>query len=134
MATGLDQPTRRRGTNAVPGLFRAAVAADLALRFLLKTRPYETTPGDADAEFEQAVKDFGAVLAKPGPKPKHRLRQLVQAVYPAVSEAHDDLPIRICYFDGINTNLDRDLEIFLALARAYQRRKKHPRAYPDYFD
>ena len=59
---------------------------------------------------------------------------ICEAVYPAVSEACDDLPIRMCYFDGVNTNLDRDLEIFLELTRAYQRRKKHPRVYPDYFD
>ena len=59
---------------------------------------------------------------------------ICEAVYPAVSEACDDLPIRMCYFDGVNTNLDRDLEIFLELTRAYQRRKKHPRVYPDCFD
>ncbi len=59
---------------------------------------------------------------------------ICEAVYPAVSQAHDDLPIRICYFDGVNTNIDRDLEIFLDLARAYQRRKKHPRVYPKHFE
>ncbi len=58
---------------------------------------------------------------------------ICEAVYPAVSEAIDDLPIRICYFDGVNTGVDRDLEIFLDLARAYQKRKKHARVYPDYF-
>ncbi len=36
----------------------------------------------------------------------------------------------LCYFDGANTNLDRDLEIFLDLARAYQKRKRHQRDYP----
>ena len=59
---------------------------------------------------------------------------ICEAVYPAVSEAHDDLPIRICYFDGVNTNIDRDLEIFLDLARAYQRRKRPPRTYPACFE
>ena len=59
---------------------------------------------------------------------------ICEAVYPTVSEAHDDLPIRICYFDGVNTNIDRDLEIFLDLARAYQRRKRHPRTYPACFE
>ena len=57
-----------------------------------------------------------------------------EAVYPAVSADHDDMPMRIFYFDKLNTNIDRDLEIFLDLARAYQRRKRHPRDYPDYFD
>ncbi len=59
---------------------------------------------------------------------------ICEAVYPAVSAAHDDLPIRICYFDGVNTNIDRDLEIFLELARAYQKRKKHARTYPKWFE
>ena len=59
---------------------------------------------------------------------------ICEAIYPAVSTACDDMPIRICYFDGVNTNIDRDLEIFLDLARAYQRRKRRPRTYPDYFD
>jgi len=59
---------------------------------------------------------------------------ICEAVYPAVSEAHDDFPVRICYFDGVNTTIDRDLEIFLDLARAYQRRKKHARTYPDCFE
>ena len=57
-----------------------------------------------------------------------------EGIYPAISESHDGLPIRTCYFDGANTNIDRDLEIFLDLARAYQKRKKIPRIYPDYFD
>jgi len=57
-----------------------------------------------------------------------------EAVYPAVSAAHDDLPIRVFYFDGVNTNVDRDLEIFLDLARSYQKRKKHRRVYPAYFE
>jgi len=58
---------------------------------------------------------------------------ICEAVYPAVSEAHDDLPIRTFYFDGVNTNIDRDLEIFLDLARAYRSRKRKPRVYPGYF-
>lgn len=57
-----------------------------------------------------------------------------EAVYPAVSGAHDDIPIRIFYFDGVNTNVERDLEIFLQLTRSYQSRKKHARVYPAYFE
>ncbi|MBI5864403.1 MAG: hypothetical protein HZB38_07840 [Planctomycetes bacterium] len=56
-----------------------------------------------------------------------------EAVYPAVSADHDQLPIRSLYFDKVNTHIDRDLEIFLDLARAYQRRKHRTRVYPDYF-
>lgn len=56
-----------------------------------------------------------------------------EAVYPALSADHDDLPIRSLYFDKVNTQIDRDLEIFLDLARAYQGRKRRPRVYPAYF-
>ena len=56
-----------------------------------------------------------------------------EAVYPAVSADHDDLPIRSLYFDKVGGHIDRDLEIFLDLARAYQRRKRQVRNYPDYF-
>lgn len=58
---------------------------------------------------------------------------ICEAIYPAVSADHDNLPIRVLYFDGANTNIDRDLDIFLDLARAYQRRKRHPRTYPGAF-
>jgi predicted nucleotide-binding protein (sugar kinase/HSP70/actin superfamily) len=58
---------------------------------------------------------------------------ICEAVYPPISTACDGMPIRVVYFDGTQTNLDRDLEIFLDLARAYQRRKQRPRVYPDYF-
>jgi predicted nucleotide-binding protein (sugar kinase/HSP70/actin superfamily) len=47
-----------------------------------------------------------------------------EAVYPAVSRDHDDIPIRVFYFDGTNKDLDRDVGIFLELAKTYQRRKK----------
>lgn len=56
-----------------------------------------------------------------------------EAVYPSLGADHDGFPIRSMYFDGTNTSPERDVEIFLDLARAYQRRKKHPRAYPAYF-
>ena len=58
---------------------------------------------------------------------------ICEAIYPAVSEAHDNMPIRNVYYDGVNTDLDRDLEIFLDLARSYQNRKKNKRRYPHYF-
>jgi predicted nucleotide-binding protein (sugar kinase/HSP70/actin superfamily) len=58
---------------------------------------------------------------------------ICEAVYPAVSQAHDEIPIRTFYFDGTNTSIDSDVEIFLELARSYQRRKRHQREYPDYF-
>ncbi|MFO7915349.1 MAG: hypothetical protein R6U43_06625 [Candidatus Krumholzibacteriales bacterium] len=47
-----------------------------------------------------------------------------EAVYPALSRDHDDIPIRSFYFDGSPIDLENDLEIFLELARNYNRRKK----------
>lgn len=57
-----------------------------------------------------------------------------EAVYPALSADHDNLPIRSLYFDKVGGHVERDLEIFLDLARAYQRRKRRPRVYPAYFE
>jgi predicted nucleotide-binding protein (sugar kinase/HSP70/actin superfamily) len=57
-----------------------------------------------------------------------------EAVYPAVSAAHDNIPVRSLYFDKVGGHIDRDLEIFLDLARAYQRRKRHQRVYPAFFE
>ena len=59
---------------------------------------------------------------------------ITEAVYPRVSADHDDIPIRSLFFDKVGGHIDRDLEIFLDLARAYQGRKEHARIYPDYFE
>jgi predicted nucleotide-binding protein (sugar kinase/HSP70/actin superfamily) len=56
-----------------------------------------------------------------------------EAIYPVVSQANGGIPIRNFYFDGTQSDLDRDIGIYLELARAYQRRKKFPRTYPAYF-
>ena len=47
-----------------------------------------------------------------------------EAVYPRVSRDHGEMPIRNLYFDGTGTNLDRDLGMFLDLARSYRRRTR----------
>jgi predicted nucleotide-binding protein (sugar kinase/HSP70/actin superfamily) len=49
---------------------------------------------------------------------------VTEAVYPRVSRDHDNIPIRVFYFDGTNSDLDRDVGIFLELAKTYRRRKK----------
>ncbi|MBD3161944.1 MAG: hypothetical protein GF346_06615 [Candidatus Eisenbacteria bacterium] len=46
-----------------------------------------------------------------------------EAVYPKISRDHDGIPIRIFYFDGTQSHLDRDLGILLELARTYRKRK-----------
>ena len=53
---------------------------------------------------------------------------VTEAVYPRVSREHDDMPIRVFYFDGTQGDLDRDVGIFLELAQTYKRRKKVQRA------
>ncbi len=50
-----------------------------------------------------------------------------EAVYPRVSRDLGGIPIRNFYFDGTQSDLDRDLGVYLELARSYQRRKKYQR-------
>lgn len=57
-----------------------------------------------------------------------------EAVYPQVSKQYDNFPIRIFYFDGTQTDLERDVGIFLELSRNYKRKKNNKRIYPEYFD
>jgi predicted nucleotide-binding protein (sugar kinase/HSP70/actin superfamily) len=56
-----------------------------------------------------------------------------EAVYPALSRDHEDIPCRVFYFDGINADLDRDLGIFMELVRGYASRKNKKRVYPACF-
>lgn len=58
---------------------------------------------------------------------------VTEAVFPVVQHDHDGIPVRSFYFDGTATDLERDVGIFLELARTYRRRKKMPRTYPAYF-
>ena len=58
---------------------------------------------------------------------------VTEAIYPAVSRDCDGMPIRIFYFDGTQSDLERDIGIFLELAQTYQQRKKKSRSYPAYF-
>jgi len=57
-----------------------------------------------------------------------------ESVYPRLSADHDDIPVRNFYFDGSFADKEADVEIFVELARNYQRRKKVPRRYPPGFD
>jgi predicted nucleotide-binding protein (sugar kinase/HSP70/actin superfamily) len=56
-----------------------------------------------------------------------------EAIYPKLSQDLGGIPIRSFYFDGTQSDLDRDLEIYLELARSYRERKPYPRRYPSYF-
>lgn len=52
-----------------------------------------------------------------------------EAIYPTVSRDHEGLPIKIFYFDGTQTDLERDVGIFLELAKTYRRRKSNKRVH-----
>ncbi|MBI3669926.1 MAG: hypothetical protein HY237_09135 [Acidobacteria bacterium] len=56
-----------------------------------------------------------------------------EAIYPRVSSDQGNIPIRSFYFDGTQSDLERDLGIYLELARSYRHRKPWPRVYPAYF-
>ena len=55
---------------------------------------------------------------------------ITEAIYPKVSADCDGMPIRMFYFDGISSDLDRDVGIFVELAKTYGSRKKYPRPLP----
>jgi predicted nucleotide-binding protein (sugar kinase/HSP70/actin superfamily) len=48
---------------------------------------------------------------------------ICEAIYPQVSRDHGGIPIRNFYFDGTQSDLERDVGIFLELARNYHTRK-----------
>jgi len=56
-----------------------------------------------------------------------------EAIYPKLSKAYGGIPIRNFYFDGTQADLDRDLGIYMELARSYREKKTFRRTYPAYF-
>jgi predicted nucleotide-binding protein (sugar kinase/HSP70/actin superfamily) len=56
-----------------------------------------------------------------------------EAIYPKLSQNYGAIPIRNFYFDGTQSDLDRDIEVFLELARSYHERKQYPRKFPTRF-
>lgn len=56
-----------------------------------------------------------------------------EAVYPKLSKDYGGIPIRNFYFDGTQADLDRDLGIYMELARSYAEKKPWKRVYPHYF-
>jgi len=56
-----------------------------------------------------------------------------EAIYPKLSRDYGAIPIRNFYFDGQQSDLDRDIGIYLELARSYGERKLHRRLYPSHF-
>ncbi|HLA38928.1 MAG TPA: hypothetical protein VJ417_02975, partial [Candidatus Glassbacteria bacterium] len=58
---------------------------------------------------------------------------VTEAVYPALSSDYDNIPVRNFFFDGSQYDVERDLGIFMELARSYRSRKKIDRVFPAYF-
>jgi predicted nucleotide-binding protein (sugar kinase/HSP70/actin superfamily) len=58
---------------------------------------------------------------------------ICEAIYPRVSQDSAGIPIRNFYFDGTQSDLERDIGIFLELARSYKRSKPWPRTPPHLF-
>jgi predicted nucleotide-binding protein (sugar kinase/HSP70/actin superfamily) len=58
---------------------------------------------------------------------------VTEALYPVVQRDLGHIPVRTFYFDGTQSDLERDVGIFIELARTYQRRKKTTRRFPAYF-
>lgn len=56
-----------------------------------------------------------------------------EAIYPKVSLDYGGIPVRIFYFDGTHTDLDRNLGVYLELVRSYHEKKSYPRRYPSCF-
>ncbi len=56
-----------------------------------------------------------------------------EAIYPKLSKDFGGIPIRNFYFDGTQSDLDRDLGIYMELARSYKERKTFKREYPACF-
>ncbi|MCL4401947.1 MAG: hypothetical protein M1436_04675 [Acidobacteria bacterium] len=52
-----------------------------------------------------------------------------EAIYPRISRDLGGIPIRNFYFDGTQSDLDRDLGVYLELARSYQQRKHYRRTF-----
>jgi predicted nucleotide-binding protein (sugar kinase/HSP70/actin superfamily) len=47
-----------------------------------------------------------------------------EAIYPRISRDHGGIPIRNFYFDGTQSDLDRDLGVYMELTRSYRRKSR----------
>ncbi len=45
-----------------------------------------------------------------------------EAIYPRLSREHNNIPTKVFYFDGVPLDLERDIGIFLELARSYRKK------------
>jgi hypothetical protein len=54
-------------------------------------------------------------------------------IYPKLRRDYGGIPIRNFYFDGQQSDLDRDIAVYLELVRSYQDTKPYRRSYPSRF-
>ena len=66
-------------TDLMRTMWRGLVAGDIMRKMLLRTRPYETRPGDADETYEKSIRLLEAVVEKPRMKAGARLAAVVEA-------------------------------------------------------
>jgi predicted nucleotide-binding protein (sugar kinase/HSP70/actin superfamily) len=67
-------------TDMMRRLWRGMVASDILRKLLLKTRPYETEPGAADAAYARSQEILEGVLETPGLKGRAHMDSLVDAL------------------------------------------------------
>jgi predicted nucleotide-binding protein (sugar kinase/HSP70/actin superfamily) len=65
--------------------WRAVLAQDILMKLLLKTRPYETDKGAADAAYHVSLEEIGAAISQNGVTHKERMA----AIVPAMVRARD---------------------------------------------
>jgi predicted nucleotide-binding protein (sugar kinase/HSP70/actin superfamily) len=81
-------PTSRNGydgvgehsTQLMRTMWRGVVAGDALRKMLLRTRPYETSPGDADEAYEKAILLIEAVAERPRLRDGQRLSAMADAL------------------------------------------------------
>ncbi|HSB80996.1 MAG TPA: hypothetical protein VLM91_19610 [Candidatus Methylomirabilis sp.] len=73
--------------------WRALVTSDILRKFLLKTRPYERTPGDADGVYHESLQTLCAALERQGLGARAQL-QLLRETVTGIRDRFRTLPAR----------------------------------------
>lgn len=79
---------------SVRGAWRAIVSADILLKLLLKSRPYEVVVGSSDAAFEQSVQELCQVLELAYPGNNSQVLALQECLLRA-RKRFRELPVRL---------------------------------------
>ena len=119
---------RARAGRAVRRRISTAARSPTSTRFCERARPYLPREG----AFGEMVLNVGKAvyLAKKGAagiidiSPFTCMNGIVcEAIYPRLSRDLGGIPIRNFYFDGTQSDLDRDLGVYMELARSYQKKR-----------